>query len=70
MAKRGRSKKQAITLNVGSDPELWRYDSLPEALAANVDVIVRLMRPEKMSSRKDEPPAKDEESSEPKDADK
>jgi hypothetical protein len=31
-------------MSIGNDPSLWRYDSLEDALAANTQLIARLIR--------------------------
>ena len=41
----GRKRKsKTIPLAIGNDPALWRYSSLQDALAANTDLIARLIR--------------------------
>jgi hypothetical protein len=42
MAKRGR-KPQIISLAIGSDPMLWTYGSLEEALRCNVRLLAALV---------------------------
>lgn len=37
-------KCKRIPLRIGNDPALWRFSSLQDALAANTDLIARLIR--------------------------
>jgi hypothetical protein len=41
--KRG-PKKKTYPLQVAQDPKLWRYDSLADALADNVELLARAIR--------------------------
>ena len=45
MAKPGRPKT-TFQLSTGNDPSLWKYDSLQEALRANIDILASLVDPE------------------------
>ena len=44
MPKRQGRKRQAIPMIIGKDPDLWRYDSLEEAIEANFDLLAQLIR--------------------------
>ena len=44
MAKRRVSRNKILPMTAGNDPSLWRYGSLAEAIAANTDLIARLIR--------------------------
>ena len=44
MAQKRGPKKKTYPLQVAQDPKLWRYDSLADALAANVEYLARAIR--------------------------
>ena len=39
-----RRKSKSVSMTVGNDPALWRYHSVDEAIAANIDLIVQLIQ--------------------------
>jgi len=39
-----RRKTQKIPMTIGNDPTLWRFDSLPDALAAHTNGLAQLIR--------------------------
>jgi hypothetical protein len=43
MPKQRKHKTQAIQLNVGNDPALWRFDSLQQAIQANTDLLAQII---------------------------
>ena len=44
MAEKRGPKQKTYPLQVAQDPKLWRYDSLADALAANVEYLARAIR--------------------------
>ena len=44
MAKSRKQFVKVIPLAIGQDPSLWRYDSVQEALGANMNVLSELIR--------------------------
>jgi len=44
MAKRRKRKTTAIPMTIGNDPTLWRFGSLPDALAAHTYGLAQLIR--------------------------
>lgn len=57
MAQRRTRKTKSIPLKIGNDPALWRYASVQEALAANTDLIARLIRAGREQSARKQPAA-------------
>jgi hypothetical protein len=37
-------KGKSVPMTVGNDPALWRYHSVDEAIATNIDLIVQLIQ--------------------------
>jgi len=54
MAKRRGRRVNTIPLVIGNDPELWRFDSMQEALEAGTGLISRLIRDGEELERIDE----------------
>lgn len=44
MTKRRGRKPQSIPMKIGNDPALWRFNSVQEALAANTQMLGRLVQ--------------------------
>jgi len=44
MAQRRSNKVKPFPLTIGNDPSLYRYSSVQDALAANVDLIAQTIR--------------------------
>ncbi|MCC7208146.1 MAG: hypothetical protein IT323_12630 [Anaerolineae bacterium] len=57
--------KRAILLQTGSDPELWEYDSLQDAIAANVGLLGQLMLPPEKRRQLHKPQLEDKPDSPP-----
>lgn len=54
MAKRRGRRVNTIPLVIGNEPELWRFDSMQEALEAGTGLISRLIRDGEELERIDE----------------
>ena len=44
MTKRRGRKPQSIPMKIGNDPALWRFNSVQEALAANTQLLGRIIQ--------------------------
>lgn len=54
-------KLQAVPLKLGTDPALWRFDSLNDALAANTTLLGQLIKEGERLTKEDRTEALDEE---------
>lgn len=54
-------KLQAVPLKLGTDPALWRFDSLNDALAASTTLLGQLIKEGERLAKEDAVEALDEE---------